>query len=54
MHGRYEIWIQNFSRKTWRKPLGSLRHLWEDNSKMRIKEIGCKTVKWIQLAQDRT
>jgi hypothetical protein len=33
----------------WR-PLRKLRHRWEDNIKMDLKEIGCKGMGWAQLA----
>jgi hypothetical protein len=34
------------------RPLGRLRHSWEDNIKMELKEIGCEDVDYIQVAQD--
>jgi hypothetical protein len=34
------------------KPLGRLRCSLEDNIKMDLREIGCKGVDWIHLAQD--
>jgi hypothetical protein len=33
--------------------LGRLRHRWEDNIKMDLREIGIDGLNWIQLAQDR-
>jgi hypothetical protein len=33
--------------------LGRLRHRWEDNIKMDLREIGIDGVNWIQLAQNR-
>jgi 3-oxoacyl-ACP reductase-like protein len=35
------------------RPLGRLRHRWEDNIKMDLKAVGCVDMDWIQLAQDR-
>jgi len=35
------------------RPLGRLRHRWEDNIKMDIQEVGCGCMDWIDLAQDR-
>ena len=29
------------------------RHRWEDNIKMVLREVGCGTVDWIELARDR-
>jgi hypothetical protein len=36
-----------------RRPLGRLRHRWEDNIKMGITEIGFGGMNWIHLPQDR-
>jgi len=36
-----------------KRPLGRLRHRWEDNIKMDIQEVGCQGMDWIELAQDR-
>jgi hypothetical protein len=35
------------------KPLGRPRHMWEDNIKMYIQEVGCGGTDWIELAQNR-
>jgi len=35
------------------KPLGRPRHRWQDNIKMDLKEAGCGSMDWIELAQDR-
>jgi hypothetical protein len=32
---------------------GRLRHRWEDNIKMDLKEGGCEDVDWIHLPQDK-
>jgi hypothetical protein len=34
-----------------KKPLGRPRHMWEDNIKMVLREMGIGGVNWIQLAQ---
>jgi hypothetical protein len=34
-------------------PVGRPRHRWEDGIRMELREIGCGSVEWIQLAQDR-
>ena len=36
-----------------KRPVGRLRHRWEDNIKMDIQEVGCGSMDWIELAQDR-
>ena len=36
-----------------KKPLGSSRRKWEDNIKMDLQEVGCGSMDWIELAQDR-
>ncbi|KAJ4437835.1 hypothetical protein ANN_13773 [Periplaneta americana] len=36
-----------------KKPLGRLRHRWEDNIKMDLREVGYDDRDWINLAQDR-
>ena len=36
-----------------KRPLGRPRHIWEDNIKMDLQELGCGGMDWIELAQDR-
>jgi hypothetical protein len=36
-----------------KRPLGRPRHMWIDNIKMDLLEIGLSVVDWIGLAQDR-
>ena len=36
-----------------RRPLGRLRHRWEYNIRMDLREVGCGCVDWMELAQDR-
>ena len=36
-----------------KRPLGRLRHRWEDNNKMDLQEVGCGGMDWIELVQDR-
>jgi hypothetical protein len=36
-----------------KRPLGRLRRKWVDNIKMNLREIGCDSMEWIDLAQDR-
>jgi len=35
-----------------KRPVGKLRHRWEDNIKMDLQEVGCGGMDWIDLAQD--
>jgi 3-oxoacyl-ACP reductase-like protein len=35
-----------------KRPLGRSRRRWEDEIRMDVREIGCGSVDWIQLAQD--
>jgi hypothetical protein len=36
-----------------KRPLGRHRCRWEDNIKLDIQEMGCGSMDWIELAQDR-
>ena len=36
-----------------KRPLGRLRHRWEDNVKMDLQEVGFAGMDWIDLAQER-
>jgi len=36
-----------------KRPLGRPRRRWEDNIKMDLQEVGCGSLDWIDLAQDR-
>jgi len=36
-----------------RRPLGRPRRRWEDNIIMDLREVGCRCVDWMELAQDR-
>ena len=38
---------------TGKKPLRKPRHIWEDNIRMNLKEIGINTRNWVDLARDR-
>ena len=35
------------------RPLGRPRRRWEDNNKMDLQEVGCGSMDWIELAEDR-
>ena len=36
-----------------RRPFERPRRRWEDNIKMDLQEVGCGSMDWIELAQDR-
>jgi len=36
-----------------KRPLGRPRSRWEDNIKMDLQEVGCGSMDWIELAQNR-
>ena len=36
-----------------KRPLGRPRLRWENNIKMDLQEVGCGSMDWIELAQDR-
>ena len=40
-------------RREGKRPLGRHRRRWEDNIKMDLQEVGCGSMDWIELAQDR-
>ena len=36
-----------------KRPLGRPSHRWEDHINMDLQEIGCGSMDWVELAQDR-
>ena len=53
-YGGEERRIQGFGEETWRKETpGRPRRRWEDNIKMDLQEVGCGSMDWIELVQDR-
>jgi hypothetical protein len=36
-----------------KRSLGRPRHIWEDNIKMDLQEVGCGGMDWIELTQNR-
>jgi hypothetical protein len=36
-----------------KRQLGRPRRRWEDNMKVNLQEVGCGSMDWIELAQDR-
>jgi hypothetical protein len=48
--GVYRVLVGKPERK---RPLRRPRCRWEDNMKMDLQEVGCGSMDWIELAQDR-
>jgi hypothetical protein len=48
--GAYRVLVGKPAR---RKPHGRPRRRWADNIKMDLQEVGCGSLDWIELAQDR-
>jgi hypothetical protein len=48
--GVYRILVEKLEG---RRPLGRPRRRWEDNIRMDLREVGCRCVDWMKLAQDR-
>jgi hypothetical protein len=48
--GMYRVLVGKPERK---RPLGRSRCRWEENIKMDLQEMGCGSMDWIELAQDR-
>jgi hypothetical protein len=53
MREERKVWRVLVGKPKGKRPLGRLRHRWEDGIRMDLKEIGCEVVEWIQLAQGR-
>jgi hypothetical protein len=51
--GRREAYTGFWGKPEGKKPLGRLRHRWEDNINLDLQEVGCGSMDWIELAQDR-
>jgi hypothetical protein len=48
--GGYSVLV---GRSEGKSPVGRPRLRWEDNIKMDLEEVGCGSMDWIELAQDR-
>ena len=48
--GAYRILV---GRPEGRRPLGRPMHRWWDDIKMDLQQVGCGSMGWIELAQDR-
>ena len=46
----YRVWV---GKPEGKRPLGRPRHGWEDNIKVDLQEVGCGSMDWVELAQDR-
>jgi hypothetical protein len=54
----WHAWERNVYKVLMRKPEGRRplvrpRHRWEDRIRMDLREIGWRSIEWIQLAQDK-
>jgi len=48
--GVYRVLVGKLEGK---RPLGRPKHRWEDNIKLDLQEVGCGSMNWIPMAQDR-
>ena len=48
--GVYRVFVEKPDEK---RPLGRPRRSWENNIKIDLQEVGCRSTDWIELAQDR-
>ena len=48
--GLYRILVGKLEGK---RPLGRPSRRWEDNIKMVLQDVGCRSVNWMELARDR-
>jgi hypothetical protein len=53
MHGSKEVYILLVGKPEGRRLLGKARHRWRDNTEPDSRVIGCESVDWIRLTQDR-
>ena len=53
MGGRRGIYRVLVGEPEVKRPLGRLRHTWEDNIKMNLQKVVMGIMDWIELAQDR-
>ena len=51
MGERTDVYMDLVGKPEGKRPLGRLRHRWED-IKMDLQEVGCGGTAWIDLAQD--
>jgi hypothetical protein len=48
--GMYRVLVRKPEGK---RPLGRPKHLWEDNNKMDLQDVGCECMDWIELTEGR-
>jgi len=53
MRERRGVYRVSVGKPEGKRPLGRPRPRWEDNIKMDLQEVGCGSMDWIELAQDR-
>jgi hypothetical protein len=44
----YKTFVEN---PEWKSPPGRSSYVWKDNIKTDLEELGCKSLKWIQVAE---
>ena len=53
MGERRDVYRVLMGKSEGKTPLGRPRRRWEDNIKMDLQEVGCGSMDWIELVQDR-
>jgi hypothetical protein len=53
MEGRGVYWVL-VGKPEGKRPLGRTRRIWDSNIKMDFQEVGCGSMEWIELAQDKS
>ena len=53
MGGRRGVYRVLVGKPEGKRPIGRPRRRWEDSIKMDLQEVGCGSMDWIELAQDR-
>jgi len=48
-----DVYIVLVGKPDGNRPLGRLRISWENNIKMVLREVGCRDMDWMEMAQDR-
>jgi len=53
MRERRDVYRVLVGKSEGQRPFGRPRRRWEDNIKMDLQEVGCWSMDWFELAQDR-
>jgi hypothetical protein len=53
MGKRRHVYRDLFGKLGGKRPLGRLKHRLENNTKMNLQDLGCGSMDWIVLAQDK-